>query len=118
MRLDFIEFYIVYVFNYMEKKYDMWMIELQKIILGFFIYKILESWDGEENGCGVWFGIVVLYDRGGIYVFENFLLMKFILLYWWLNFKLGLNEYVDEISFIFVVEKEEKFWQLVKFKKD
>lgn len=118
MRPDAIEFHTAHVFNHTEKKYDMWMTELQKTISGFSIHKIPESWDGEENGCGVWFGIAVLHDRGGIYFSENLLLMKSISSYRRLNFKLGLNEHADEISFIFAVEKEEKLRQLVKLKKD
>ncbi|XP_062569678.1 uncharacterized protein LOC134231727 [Saccostrea cucullata] len=117
MRPDSIEFHSIYHFNTTEKKYDMWMTELKRTVAGFAIHKIPDSWDGQENGCGVWFGIAVLDDRGGIYFSENLLLMKSISSYRQHNFKLGLNKHGDEMSFIFAKEKDKSLRELVRMKR-
>ena len=48
-------------------KYDNWLVEIQKTIPNFIMKEIPPNWDGDDNGCGFWFGLAVIDDRGGEY---------------------------------------------------
>lgn len=46
-------------------KYDDWLVEIQKTIPCFAMKKMPQHWDGDDLGCGFWFGLAVIDDRGG-----------------------------------------------------
>ncbi|KAL4217281.1 hypothetical protein ACF0H5_023732 [Mactra antiquata] len=54
-----------------EDKYDDWLLQLQKTIPSLVLKELPANWDGDDKGCGFWFGLAVIDDRGGIFVDEN-----------------------------------------------
>ena len=46
-------------------KYNDWFDKIQKTIPSFVRKPLPKHWDGDEKGCGFWFGLAVLDDRGG-----------------------------------------------------
>lgn len=46
-------------------KYDNWFIELKNTIPNLAIRQMPPNWDGDDKGCGFWFGLAVIDDRGG-----------------------------------------------------
>ena len=73
---DSIEFHTKYDISKFDDKYNLWMEELQQNIPGFLFRLLPAHWDGEEHGCGIWFAIAVLDDRGGIYFSEDLLVTE------------------------------------------
>ena len=77
LRPDILEFH--HQFPLTSDKYNDWFEELQKLIPGFVAKPLPKHWDGEEKGCGFWFGLAVVDDRGGIFVANDIVLTKDIL---------------------------------------
>lgn len=77
LRPDILEFH--HEFPLKSYNYNNWIDELQKMIPGFVAKPLPKHWDGSEKGCGFWFGLAVLDDRGGIYVANDIVLNKDIL---------------------------------------
>ncbi|XP_045180074.2 uncharacterized protein LOC123539497 isoform X1 [Mercenaria mercenaria] len=62
-------------------KYDDWLVEIQKTIPSFVMKELPQDWDGDDMGCGFWFGLAVIDDRGGIYVGENVIITEEVVKY-------------------------------------
>ena len=77
LRPDILEFHHQHPLK--SHKYNNWIDELQKSIPAFFTKPLPLHWDGNERGCGFWFGLAVLDDRGGIYVGNDVVLTNNIL---------------------------------------
>jgi len=63
LRPDIIEFHMTGAPIY--DKYNDWFEEIKRTIPGFVARAMPQHWDGEEKGCGFWFGLAVIDDRGG-----------------------------------------------------
>ena len=59
----------IIVFHYKAlpktEKYDDWFEELKRIVPSLALREIPLHWDGDDKGCGFWFGLAVIDDRGG-----------------------------------------------------
>lgn len=74
MQPDIIELHTRYDIKSEGDKYNFWFEELKKTIPAF-VVKIMPNYNNDP-ACGVWYGIDVLMDRGGIYLSEDIFLMK------------------------------------------
>lgn len=52
-------------------KYDDWLKEIKNTIPCFAMKEMPKNWDGDDMGCGFWFGLAVIEDRGGVFIGEN-----------------------------------------------
>lgn len=59
-----------------EDKYDVWLDEIRKTVPCFVMKELPQYWDGDDKGCGFWFGIAVIDDRGGIFVNEDVIITE------------------------------------------
>lgn len=48
-------------------KYDDWLDEIRRTVPCFVVKELPKYWDGDDKGCGFWFGLAVIDDRGGAY---------------------------------------------------
>jgi len=60
---DIIEFHVQ--FPPISDKYNQWFEEIVRTIPGLVVKSLPRYWDGDDKGCGFWFGLAVLDDRGG-----------------------------------------------------
>ncbi|KAH3753969.1 uncharacterized protein LOC127848540 isoform X2 [Dreissena polymorpha] len=79
LRPDIIEFHQTVPPLY--DKYDDWFEDLRATIPSLSVQELPSNWDGEEMGCGVFFGLAVIDDRGGIYVGNNIIVSDDISVY-------------------------------------
>ena len=94
LRPDILEFH--HQFPLKSDKYNNWIYELQKSIPAFVTKPLPQHWDGSERGCGFWFGLAVLDDRGGVYVGNDVVLTSHILV-----------ERVKNFSVVFMTKNSE-----------
>jgi len=47
------------------EKYEDWFEELKRTIPNLALREVPPHWDGDDKGCGFWFGLAVIDDRGG-----------------------------------------------------
>ncbi|KAK3100178.1 hypothetical protein FSP39_015819 [Pinctada imbricata] len=99
MRPDIIEFHCRYNISE-DDPYDMWLKEIKMKISGFVVKRIPENWKFQQyRDCGIYYGIAVLHDRGGIYASDNVTFTKSVRSYRRKNFTVGLDSRGD-VSFV------------------
>ncbi|XP_060069898.1 uncharacterized protein LOC132549930 [Ylistrum balloti] len=74
MQPDIIEFHTKYDIHGGQDKYNYWFEDLKKTIPGF-VVKVMPNYNNDP-ACGVWYGIDVLLDRGGMYISDTMFLMQ------------------------------------------
>ncbi|KAK3099240.1 hypothetical protein FSP39_001448 [Pinctada imbricata] len=113
MRPDIIEFHCRYNVSE-DDSYNMWLKELKNKIPGFVVRRMPEFWDFQQYGdCGIYFGIAVLHDRGGIYVSDNVTFTKSFRQYRRQNFTIGLDSRGD-VSFVMSPRREDSLRKLAE----
>lgn len=103
MQPDAIEFYTKFKIPRNQDKYNYWLEELEKTIPGFVIRE-MPDYSREDNSCGMWFGIDLLMDRGGMYFTDNLIVLKPFRHLRSHDFEFGTINEGSSVSFIMSVE--------------